>query len=90
LTRRRLNLPNGGAFCLWLGSTARGSSSGGNAGSSPSPTCPMVWKRLLALTLRDEHSFSVQSTMWRQRQRCYDGDTMVLEDALPLDPVSVW
>jgi hypothetical protein len=40
LTCRRLNLPDGGAFCWWFGSTARGSSFGGTACSSPSPACP--------------------------------------------------
>jgi hypothetical protein len=46
-----LNLPYGGELCRWFGSTARGSSFGGTACSSPSPACPVVWKRLLALTL---------------------------------------
>jgi hypothetical protein len=41
-TRRRLNMPDGRTFCWWVGSTARGSSSEGTAGSSSSPSCPMV------------------------------------------------
>jgi hypothetical protein len=72
-TCQRLNLPDGGAFCWWFGSTARGSLFGGNVCSSPSPACPMVWKRLLALSLRGGHSFGVQSPVWREWRRWYDG-----------------